>query len=230
MTTTAPAETKRRRGGAERPAEQTTAQRLATVPPTRGRRRPALILAGVALAIVGGLAAWFGATTLGNTVTVLVTSASVARGETIEAGDLTTMQIAGGQSVDAFSASKSDEVVGQVATVDLPAGSIILSDNIGGGLAVTSGESIVGVALTAAQMPSYPLAAGDTVRIVDTPIAQGDPPAVTPESFKATVFTTKYDETNAVTIVDLVVPTGQAADIAARAATGRIALVLDSSE
>lgn len=230
MTTTAPAESKRRRGRPEAGVEGTPASRPAAAPPTKSRRRPALILAGVALAIVGGLGSWWYASSIGNTVTVLVTSTAVTRGEQIETADLTTLEIAGGQASDAITAARSTEVVGQVATVDLPAGSLITSDNIGGGLTVESGQSIVGVALTAAQMPSHPLAAGDAVRIVDTPIAQGDPPQTTPQSYEATVFTSKYDDATSQWIVDLVVPQGRAADIAARSATGRIALVLDGGQ
>jgi hypothetical protein len=45
-------------------------------------------------------------------------------------------------------------------------------------------------------MPSYPLAAGDQVRIVDTPVAQGDPPADTPQTFPATVFSVVRDADN----------------------------------
>lgn len=230
MTTTAPAESNRRGGRPEAGIEGVPASRPAAAPATRSRRRPALILAGVALAIVGGLGSWWYASSVGNTVTVLVTSGSVARGEQIETVDLTTLEIAGGQTSEAITAARSDDVVGQVATVDLPAGSLITADNIGGGLTVETGQSIVGVALTAAQMPSYPLSAGDAVRIIETPIAQGDPPQSTPQSYEAIVFTSKYDDSTSQWIVDLVVPQGKAADIAARSATGRIALVLDGGQ
>lgn len=224
-------EPKTRRGRNQQGDEGKTSETRPTapvLPPTKSRRRPAIIAAGVALAIVGGLASWYYASSVGNTVTVLVTVDAVTRGETIESADLTTIQIAGGQNTNTFTAAQSTDVIGQIATVDLPSGTLLTTENIGAGLAVKSGESIVGVALSPAQMPSYPLAAGDEVRIVDTPIAQGEPPASTPNTFKATVFTTKFDEASAQWIVDLVVPTSQAADIAARAATGRIALILDA--
>ena len=104
------------------------------------------------------------------------------------------------------------------------------SSNTGDGLVVDAGKSIVGVALTSAQMPSQPLAAGDSVRLVDTPVPQGDPPQQTPQTFTAKVFAVRYDDKNARWIVDLVVTKDKAADIAARAATGRVALILDSGE
>ncbi|MFC5928621.1 hypothetical protein D6T64_21630 [Cryobacterium melibiosiphilum] len=202
--------------------------REAGQPPTKSRRRPAVIAAGVALAIVGGLGSWFYASTVGDTVTVLTTSADIARGATITSENLTTLQIAGGQDTTAVAAEQAASVIGETATVDLPTGTMITSDNVGAGIAVETGQSIVGVALSVAQLPSYPLAAGDQVRLVDTPVSQGDPPASSPESFEATVFTTRFDEGSSTWIVDLVVPQSQAADIAARGATGRVALILDS--
>jgi len=200
------------------------------LPPTKARRRPWLVWAGVALAIVGGLASWSYASTVGNTDTVLVITGDVSRGDTIKSGDLTTMEIASGQNSDTFAAGESRKVIGQVALVDLPDGSLVTTNNVGEGLAVESGKSIVGVALSAKQLPSYPLTAGDKVRIVDTPIAQGDPPAATPSTFTAEVFTTKYDDISGQWIIDLVVNERQAADIAARSATGRIALILDATK
>ena len=71
---------------------------------------------------------------------------------------------------------------------------------------------------------------GDEVRLVDTPISQGEPPADTPKTFTATVFSIREDAQNSRWIVDLVVSPQVAPDIAARAATGRVALVLDSGE
>lgn len=202
--------------------------RPAPVPPTKGRRRPALIALGVALVIVGGLASWYLTQAVSDTETVLVTSTSVSRGEQITTGDLTTIEVAGGQNLDAFTSNQAQDVIGQTALVDIPAGSLVTSGNVGETIALEPGQSIVGVALNTSQLPSYPLAAGDTVRIVETPVAQGEPPATTPATFTAVVFTTRVDETTGQTIVDLVVPESRAADIAARAATGRIALVVDA--
>lgn len=204
--------------------------RTAAAPPTKARRRPMIIAAGVALAVVGGLGSWAYATSTGDTQTVLVTSTDVSRGEQISSGDLTTMEIAGGQQTSAYSAAQSTSAIGQVALVDLPAGSLVTRSNTGDVLIVDAGKSIVGVALTSAQMPSQPLAAGDSVRLVDTPVPQGDPPQQTPQTFTATVFAVRFDEKNARWIADLVVPKDKAADIAARAATGRVALILDSGE
>lgn len=211
-------------------SEKKNSSRLPGQTPVKSRRRPALIALGVALAILGGLGSFYYASTISNTVTVLQSKEGIARGEEITAADLTTLEITGGQGTGAYTPDESGQIVGKTASVDLPAGTLITADTVGEGLAIEDGQSIVGVALTAAQMPSFPLSAGDAVRIVSTPVAQGEPPASTPDSFPATVFTARFDEKTAQWIVDLVVPEGKAADIAARSATGRVALIVDSSE
>ncbi|MGG1910503.1 SAF domain-containing protein [Microbacterium sp. NRRL B-14842] len=149
---------------------------------------------------------WWVTTNLTRTVSVMATSVDVSRGETITTDDLTTIQLAGGQQVDAVSAADAADLVGTTALVDLPAGTLITSANTGDTLAVPAGSSIVGVTLTQAQMPGYQLAAGDKVRVVETPVTQGDPPVETPKSFNATVFTATYDTETQVWVVDLVVP------------------------
>ena len=86
------------------------------------------------------------------------------------------------------------------------------------------------VALTPAQLPAEPLLAGDQVRIVDTPAAQGEPPRTSPASIAGEVVSTVGPDNTGRTVVNVTVPAGQAAGLAARVATGRVALVLDSRE
>jgi len=198
--------------------------------PIPSRRRPALIALGLALAILCGLGGYWIFSSASNAVTVLRVTSDVPRGAEITATDIGTLEIIDGQGTGAFTAEEADQVVGRIATVDLPSGTLVTEDNVGEGLPIEAGESVVGVALTAAQLPAYPIAAGDPVRIIETPLAQGDPPKTTPASYSATVFTRTFDEQTSQWIVDLVVPEDDAADIAARAATGRVALIVDAAE
>ncbi len=78
-------------------------------------------------------------------------------------------------------------------------------------------------------LPAEPIAPGDAVRVVQTPGAQGEV-ADAPVTVSATVVGVHPSETGDQTIVDVVVPAEAAADLAARAATGKVALVLDSRE
>lgn len=226
MTTTAEMNTSKRGRGDEPTA---AAPRPAAVgQPVKSRRRLWATSLGIVLVLISVLGVWYVVSNVSRTVTVLTTSASIDRGQEITQADLTTINIAGGQSTDAILANQAADVIGKVAAVDLPAGSLVTSANILDTLPVPAGDSIVGIALNQSQLPSYPLASGDKVRLVDTPVAQGEPPAEDPMTFDATVFTTKFDEKNQVWIVDLIVPNREAAAIAARAATQRVSIVLDS--
>ena len=88
----------------------------------------------------------------------------------------------------------------------------------------------MGISLTPAQMPSEPLYAGDTVRIVTTPGDQGEVTNEDPVTVEAIVVGVSRVPETGETVVDVSVPEGDAADLAARAATRRVALVLDARE
>jgi hypothetical protein len=87
------------------------------------------------------------------------------------------------------------------------------------------------VSLPPALMPATQLQSGDQVRIVATPGTQGDVPAGTiPTSIEAMVVGLRSAGDTGQIVVDVSVPHDQAAELAARAATGKVALVLDSRE
>jgi len=69
---------------------------------------------------------------------------------------------------------------------------------------------------------------GDKVRIIVTPAANGDAPTGTPQFTEAEVVDTAIDETTGNTVVNVLVPYADASVLAARAATGNVALILDS--
>lgn len=76
-------------------------------------------------------------------------------------------------------------------------------------------------------MPAEPLRPGDAVRIVQTPGAQGDV-VDAPVSLSAEVLAVRTVDNRVV--VDVLVPSALAPEVAARAATGRVAIVLDARE
>lgn len=201
--------------------------------PTKQSRRGARVGLSIALVAVGGLGGAYAYTALsGPTVNVLVVSGSeIQRGQTIQASDLSEVALPRSTSgIDAVTSAHLDEVVGARATTTLLPGSILTSTSYSADLTPAKGTSIVGVALTSSQLPTEPLDAGDHVRIVDTPVQQGDPPAEDPSSVSAVVVSTHYDDVASQTIVNVQVSSSDAANLAARAATGRVALILDSSE
>lgn len=196
--------------------------------PLRARRRPLLLAAGAVLVLVSAIASYVAFTNLSASVTVVVATVDIAKGELIEASDLGTLEILGGQTSGAVLATDAGALVGQHAAVDLLAGSLITSNSVRGSLPIEAGHSIVGIAVSGGQVPSTGLTSGDRVRIVSTPIPQGEPPLETPPTIEATVFMTRADELTGGLVVDVIVPSDAAAELAARAATGRIAIVLDA--
>jgi hypothetical protein len=121
-------------------------------------------------------------------------------------------------------------LVGQRAAMDMAAGSLITGENVTKKVLPAEGMSVVGVALPPSLMPGEALLAGDRVRIIATPGQQGDVGQEPPASIAATVVGLYPNAENGQTVVSLEVPEGQAAELAARAATGKVALVLDSRE
>lgn len=204
----------------------------AAVPPAppavRSRRRPAVLAAGIALVAVGALGAAYLAQAVGQTVPVVAVARDVGAGDVIERADLTIANVSSDPALSPIPAAALAGLVGQRAAVALTAGSLLTDAAVTDQLLPAAGQSLVGVALTAAQLPAEPLRAGDRVRIVDTPVSQGEPPATTPDSITGEVVSVSGPDQAGLIVVNVTLPSGQAAGLAARVATGRVALVLDS--
>ncbi len=199
---------------------------------TRSRGRPAIIGVSIAIILLSALGVGYLVQSAGQTRSVFVSATELERGDVVTASDLTTIEVPKSEVVEAFGGEEADSLIGQYLTTALPKGSLMGPAVIAASAPVDKGTSIVGVALTPAQLPPYPLVAGDSVRIIETPISQGDPPATTPKAIPAKIVkvSAANDEQGGSAIVAVVVDKDQAADLAARAATGRVALVLDSDE
>lgn len=198
--------------------------------PARARRRPALIGAGVALLALGGLTSAWLVTATGDTVAVVALAQDVQRGEVIDRADLIIVNMRPDPALDVVPEARLEEIVGRNAAVGLLAGSLLSTGATTDQMVPVDGLSLVGVALTTAQMPAEPLLPGDPVRVVDTPPAQADPPTGDPDTISGEVVSVNGPNDVGLTTVDVLVPAGEAAGLAARVATGRVALVLDSRE
>ncbi|WP_122263700.1 hypothetical protein [Ornithinimicrobium cerasi] len=90
----------------------------------------------------------------------------------------------------------------------------------------------MGLALTSGLMPGEPLMVGDRVRVVATPGQAGDPAAFESADtvFGAEVVGVTASVESPHTVVSVLVPEQNAAQIAQWASAGRAALVLDSRE
>jgi hypothetical protein len=200
------------------------------IAPAKTRRRSGVLAAGIALVVVGALGAAYLTQLVGDAVQVVAIAQDVQPGELIERTDLTVADVSVDPALTPVPAARLTELVGQRAAVALSAGSLLTDAAVSEQVLPATGQSLVGVALQTAQLPAEPLQAGDRIRIVDTPASQGEPPAPTPQTIPGVVVSASPADDSGLTVVDITVPSAQAADLAARVATGRIALVLDSRE
>lgn len=196
----------------------------------KARRRPLLFALMAALVAAGALVAAYAYTSVNDTQEVLVVANDVARGEVIEAGDLQVARVSVDPALTPVSGSEKSRIAGSRAAVDLWSGTLLAEQAVTDTLVPAEGESLVGISLTPAQMPSEPLYTGDAVRIVSTPGDQGEVTDQTPVTIEATVVGVSRVEETGEIVVDVSVPHEKSADLAARAATGRVALVLDARE
>ncbi len=211
-----------------RPVNLDAATQPATLPARpKLRRRPLLIAAALVLVTVGALTAAWLTTVVGHTVPVVAVRDTIHRGEQITREDLMTVNISPDPALKTVPASSLDSVVGKYATSDLPAGGILPAEAYSPTNALPAGQALVGVSLTPAQAPSKALAAGDRIKIVVTPRAQDDPPSTAPATIDAVVVASRAVGDQGQVILDVSVPKAQAALLAATAATGRVAVILD---
>lgn len=204
-------------GGAHTPAR-----------PPKIRRRPLMLVATIAAVVVGGLGtAWVFMASAASSEVVAV-RAAVERGEVIDRTDLVVVKVGLDPSLDIVPASRIDQIAGQRAATDLAPGGLLAAGSVTNEVLPKAGETLVGVGLAQTMHPAEPLLAGDQVRIVETPGQQGEV-VTAPVVMAAVVSRVTILETGD-TLVDVLVPTERAAELAARAATGRVALVLESRE
>jgi SAF domain len=201
------------------------------VAPARRQRRPAIVLVGLLLILVGAAVTAQLFLQVGGRTAVLAVARPVTAGHPITGQDLTEVRISVDPALRAVPASERSRVVGQVATVDLLPRSLLTREALATASIPGAGQAIVGVALKAGQMPSA-LKAGDHVMLVLTPPAGsgGTAAAAGPTGRvlveDAEVFDLRQAETDQATVASVVVARGEAADVARAQATGQVSLVL----
>ena len=212
-----------------KPAAAPAQEPPALATPPKLRRRPVALLVSVATIVLGSLGGLWLWTAAGHTTEVLAVRMLVHRGEVIDRDDLMTVRVSLDPAVQTVASTQADAVAGQRAALDLAPGGLLTPSDLAPSVLPARGTSVVGVGLAPGMLPAEPIAPGDAVRVVQTPGAQGEV-ADAPVTISATVVGVHPSETGDQTVVDVVVPAEAAADLAARAATGKVALVLDSRE
>lgn len=203
----------------------------AIAPPPKLRRRPLLVVVSVAAICLGALLAVLAFSSINSAQAVLAVRSTVLRGDVITRADLITVRVGVDPALRPLLASQLSNVVGKRAAIDLAAGGLITRENVTSTVVPGKGMSEVGINLAPGALPSSGLKNGDHVRIVLTPGQQGQyTSGGSPTQIPAPVVDVAAASSSGQQVVDVLVPEGQAPDVAAMAATGKVALVLDSRE
>ena len=232
----APSRTRRSKGAPTPESADAPAAGEHLASPPKLRRRPALIAASVAAICLGALASLYAYTSSSSAHDVLAVRNTIQRGSVISADDLEVVRIGVDPALKALPADQASMVVGKHAALDLTAGGVVTAEQVTDANIPPKGQSVVGISLTAALLPAHELRVGDAVRVVTTPGPQGDASASSGASVvpatpvDATVVGVTTDQISGNTVVNVQVPYGDAAKVASLAATGKVALVLDSRE
>lgn len=226
-TATTPAVPRRRRGG--EPPVTAPAPRLPQV-----QRQRRLGLAALALVLVVGFGALAGALVLrsGDRTSVVTVVSPVAAGAQIERSDLGVTDVAV-DGIPTVPASQLSSLVGQFAAVPLISGTLLSPVALTPDALPAVGDAVVGLQLSAGQLPAQGLRVGDVVRIVLL-VDQAQQPALTAEQLvlvpRAQVVQTSTDAVNGGTGVSVVVDADQATTLTIAAARGQVAVALVSKQ
>ena len=209
-----------------------TVKAVSTPEPPRmpGRRNPKWIALGVIAICLGGLLSYVIYSRVASETAVVGISQTVYRGETIEAGDLTTITLSGGSVHKAVPAGELPNLIGKRAVYDLPEGAVIPSTAVADVVLPAEGRAVVGLKLEAGRAPTSMLLPGSLVRLIALP-APVDGQAG--DKLVGTVYVAAVvDQTPAAdgtsTLVNVDVSAKQAPTIAMLASQDRVAVVRDA--
>jgi hypothetical protein len=203
------------------------------------RRKPLFYVICIGLMCLGALVSAYAFTRVSKSEKVIAVAATIHAGQTISVGDLELVDVNSDTELQTVPASQETTVVGQVAQLDIAAGSVVTPDSVGQVSIPARGQAVVGLSLTPAQLPASSLRVSDRVSLV----AVGDDNRPTFAQDAATIAGTVVgvstpnasgsgggDPQNGNSVVDVSVPVSTAPGLAAKAATGKVALVLNSPE
>lgn len=203
--------------------------------PARARRRPLLVAAGIVAVALGALVSVWAYTSTSTTQPVIAVREQVGRGQVITEADLVAVRTSIDPALRTLPASRTPSVVGQRAATDLLPGSLLTPAAITPALVPAQGRSVVGLALSSAKMPAAILVPGDAVRVISTPPTGAPAPAGAgasqPVEVEARVVAVaEAPDVPGTSIVNVEVDAAGAGVLAARAATGEVAVVLDARQ
>jgi hypothetical protein len=201
---------------------------LIGIAPPKLRRRPLLIALGVILVVVGAITSWYVVTIVKDTASVVAALTYIPRGGLIERSALTVIEIRPDPLLRTLPASELESLVGQRASVDIPAGVIVAPEAVSAELLPAAGQAIVGVSLAAIQRPATPPRLRQPITLVALAAADAETQAKQPQYQAVVVAVTTSSSDGQSVVIDVSVPKDQAADIARLAAGDQLAAYWDA--
>lgn len=192
----------------------------------RLQRSPLFFVTGALVFAAGGLGGWQVWASNSPDSVVVAAAADVERGHVIAAEDLTTVGIDADPSLRTIPAGDLQGLVGRRAAADLTAGTLVSPDQLTDEVLPGVGMSVVSVPVASGLVPSVPIRAGDTVRIVQIPAPGGE---ITGSAVTVTAEVVNLTYGDTATVVDVLVPADKASSVAELAGAGRVSIVLDSA-
>ena len=147
-----------------RPARDRVAPPMASA----GRVRVPQLAAGLVLSGLAALGFVLWQTTAVQRMPVVALAADVVRGHTLTPEDLRVVYVASDDPLTVVSGDDAAGLVGRVAVVGLPAGTLVVDGQFTAGAALVEGAGVVGVALPPGAYPTPRLAVGDLVNVLTT--------------------------------------------------------------
>jgi flagella basal body P-ring formation protein FlgA len=143
---------------------EATAPSSRRLPTVRRERKPVLAACALLLIIGGALAAGLLVVQSGKRVTAIEITRPVGAGQRIPSGAMQPVQVASGTGLDYVPWAQASQVARFYAATTIPPGTLLTSAMVARASAVTTGQDVLGLALSGGQLPAQ-LKAGDHVGI-----------------------------------------------------------------
>ena len=195
-------------------------------PPTRIRKPEVAVGVLVTALFALGAVLWHLHTI--EKVPALAVASRIDRGAAIERSDLRVVYVPADTGLARLDVDRIDAVIGQLALVDLPAGSLVTPSLVVDAAIVGDGQGIVGLSLDPGAYPATGLAPGDRVNVVralDVAALDEAPVVIATDT---TVFAVEALSSDRL-LVSVLTDQADAERVAASAASGGLRLVMVTS-
>ena len=192
------------------------------------RMRPGLLGLAVLLIALGGLGAAFAVTSVRATGSYLAVARAVPAGTVLDAGDLVSVQVAGGQGLRPVPAGRLDTVVGKRAAVTLTPGTLLTMAQLTDKPLLGPGQQQISLGLKTSEVPARQLHPGDRVLLVSKPTKNAQ--TISSSSrFEGTVIDMTRNGNNDEVVLYLALAARDVAPVVVLAADSRVAVVLNAA-